>query len=118
MIIGPDTVSDGPNGRKLSDITKGTTQTIAIVETTHPVCWMAPEDLPKEALKKGVRNARGATEPGVGSYHPNIAHVGMLDGSVTPLYTDADPQDLFLMSKVGLVESNEPVREQEEDVIF
>lgn len=98
MIIGPDTISDGPNSVTIGDMTRGASNTVLLVETTQPVCWMEPSDLPVSALALGVVSAkpRKGTPPlAVGSVHkkrggffsPNRTNAcaAMADGSVTYL---------------------------------
>ena len=79
MIIGPDTISNGTNCTKLSDINKDKYEVILVVETSVGVPWMKPEDLPQSALKNGIVSSlplRGKpVVPGVGSPHYTRNHV-------------------------------------------
>ena len=78
MIIGPDTISNGPNCTKFSDVTRGTSNAILVVETSVPICWMKPEDLPQSALKNGIVSSvpqRGKPVVlGIGSPHFSQAY--------------------------------------------
>lgn len=78
-VIGPDTISDGPEARSLVATTRGTSRSVGVVEVLATRCWMEPVDVPEADLAKGINHS--ATE-GVGSRHtPGGINVGMLDGS-------------------------------------
>ncbi len=107
MIIGPNTISDGPHCVSFADVSRGMDQTIAVVETTTPVCWMQPVDLPQSALAEGViwtgqyRNKDQIPEA-IGSPHRGIANIMMLDGSVRSVSTnEMTPERLEEMSRTG-----------------
>ncbi len=107
MIIGPDTISDGPHSVSFADVSRGTSQTIAIVETTTPVCWMQPVDLPQSALAEGViwtgdYGDEDQIPEAIGSPHHGIAHIMMLDTSVHSVSTDkTTPEKLEELSRTG-----------------
>jgi len=113
MIIGPDTISDGPNCTKLSDMTKNQSKVILIVESSVPVCWMKPEDLPQSALKNGfVSSVPQHEQPivqGIGSPHLKKrafrsditgANAAMVDGSCHFFTKDTPPEDLLEKSRI------------------
>ncbi len=59
-------------------ITDGWSNTIFAVEVREPFCWMDPTaDVTLEDLEQGIN--RGGH---VGSNHPDVANIGLLDGSV------------------------------------
>jgi hypothetical protein len=65
-------------GNSIANITDGISNTIGIVEVKEPFCWMDPtKDVSLEELQKGINTQEGR----VGSSHPGIINVGMLDGS-------------------------------------
>ena len=78
MVIGPDTISNGPNCTKFSDVTRDRSDTLLLVEASVPVCWMKPEDLPQSTLMNGVVSSvprRGKpVVQGVGSPHFSQAY--------------------------------------------
>ena len=84
FVVGPDCISDGPNCVKLKDITNGTANTIVLLESCKPVCWMEPKDIAYNDLDYGV--AQDITNPGnsvIGGYHAGGVNAGMADGSVS-----------------------------------
>ncbi|MCL2117792.1 MAG: DUF1559 domain-containing protein [Planctomycetaceae bacterium] len=106
MIIGPDTISNGPNSTKLSDITKDKSEVILVVETSVPVPWMKPEDLPQSVLKNGVVSSvpqRGQpVVQGIGSPHRSGdgANVAMVDTSCLYFTTAWSPEELLEKSRI------------------
>jgi Protein of unknown function (DUF1559) len=70
---GPGTMFDGSRGTKLSDVTDGTSSTVAIVVGRDEVAWTSPGDLPF-ALGRPLSGLDFANAKGV--------LVGMTDGSV------------------------------------
>jgi len=117
MVIGPDTISNGPNCTTFSEITKDTTDVILIVEASVPVPWMKPEDLPQSALQNGVVSSvplRGhPVEQGIGSQHytyykmkhllaPKItgANIAMVDLSCQFFTNKISPEELLEKSRI------------------
>jgi len=112
MIIGPDTISNGPNCTKHSDA-RYESDTILVVEASVPVPWMKPEDLPQSALKNGVVSSvprRGKpVVQGIGSPHYNREHifqkkivganVAMVDGSCQFFTSEMSPEELLEKSR-------------------
>jgi hypothetical protein len=115
MIIGTDTISNGPNSIKLSDVTRGQSDTLLFVEASVSVPWMKPEDLPQSALQNGIVSSKPRRgQPvvqGIGSPHYNqkhifgkktvIANIAMVDTSC-PSMTEEDvsPEELLEMSRI------------------
>ena len=117
MIIGPDTMSNGPNCTTCSEITRDTTDVILFVEASVSVPWMKPEDLPQSALQNGVVSSvpkRGQqVVQGIGSPHysyykmehplaPKIAgaNVAMVDTSCTFFTSIMSPEELLEKSRI------------------
>jgi prepilin-type processing-associated H-X9-DG protein len=90
MVVGPHTISDGPHGRKFSEITDGTSNTIMLVEVANSnTPWAEPKDLKFEDIDFTIN---GAHRQGIGSDHPIGANVAMCDGSVQFLSSTINPQ--------------------------
>ena len=114
MVIGPDTISNGPNCTKFSDITKRHEDTILFIEASVPVPWMKPEDLPQSVLQNGVVSSvprRGQpVVQGIGSPHYRQEHVfekrivganvAMVDGACTFFTADMSPEKLLEKSGI------------------
>ena len=114
MVIGPDTISNGPNSTKLSDITRNKGDTLLVVEASVSVPWMKPVDLPQSALTNGVVSSvprRGQpVVHAIGSPHYNGgiafstripgANVAMVDTSCLFFTTDMSPEELLEKSRI------------------
>ena len=114
MVIGPDTISNGPNSTKLSDITRNKSDVLLFVEASVSVPWMKPVDLPQSALENGVVSSvprRGQpVVHTIGSPHHRWEHVfdtkitganvAMVDGSRQFFTTDISPEKLLEMSRI------------------
>jgi len=112
MVIGPDTISDGPNRTKYSDISR-LLETFLIVETTIPVPWMSPQDLPQSVLSHGIvstRPQRGKpVVQGIGSPHRNGgAFVAWVGGGASFLDKNTPPELLLKHSRIKPLEKEEP----------
>jgi prepilin-type processing-associated H-X9-DG protein len=89
MIVGPDTISDGPTARKITDITDGTAYTIMVVEVANSgIGWIEPSDLKAEDVTFAINDGSAA---GIRSEHFEGANVLFGDGSVRMLPDGTDP---------------------------
>jgi prepilin-type processing-associated H-X9-DG protein len=105
VVIGTDTLFPGSECRTLDHITRKKSETIMVVESTAGVCWMAPLDLPMEALEHGVVPAKSGIL-GIGSYHDGGANVGMADGRVEFIVNSKSPEDVrVLQEQLRIVEN-------------
>ena len=79
MVVGEESLgrADG-TAIKMSNISDGTSNTIAFVERKTPVCWMAPEDVTFDDAVQGVNQI----PTGIGSEHAGGATISLCDGSV------------------------------------
>jgi len=93
VVVGPETLFPGSERRTLDDVTRNKSETVAVVESTAGVCWMAPIDLPVEALEHGVVPAKSGIL-GVGSYHDGIVNAAMVDGSFESILNSKSPKDI------------------------
>ena len=112
MVIGPDTISDGPGSTKRSDITNE--ESFLIVETSVGVPWMSPQDLPQSALAHGVvssRPSRGKpVVQGIGSPHWQSgggAWVRFTGAGARFLGKDTPPETLLKYSRIQSLEKED-----------
>ena len=90
MVIGLHTISDGPHGRKVSEITDGTKNTIMLVEVADSgVRWAEPRDLSIDKIRFG---SNGDKWQGISSHHPGGAFVSFCDGAISHLNYSTYPQ--------------------------
>ena len=91
-IVGPDTLTDGPNTMTLTpqlseirwpdsvgDVTIGMSDVIMLVEVIPTTCWMTPVDIQESAL---VGDFRFTRDSGVGSMHRGGINICNMDASV------------------------------------
>ena len=85
-LVGEDAFLRPTTARPISEITDGTSNTVAVIEVTakQAVPWMAPQD----ADPKIFVGMKGQTE----SHHTGGEHVGMADGAVRFLSSDLDEE--------------------------
>jgi prepilin-type processing-associated H-X9-DG protein len=73
VLVGPHTLFEGPEGTKLGRVTDGTSNTLLVCESSTPVIWTKPDDIPFPAA---------GAPTGLGSAHPGGFNASMADGSV------------------------------------
>jgi len=85
--VGPGTLFEGSEPRKLGEITDGTSNTILLVEADadRAVEWTRPDDLDYDPERPLA---------GLGHLRPNIFLAAFADGSVRTLATGIDPEVL------------------------
>lgn len=94
-VIGPECVSDGPLGRRLSEIEAEAK--FFLVESSEPVCWMSPVDLPQSALDLPVMREEEKDSP---PQPPRIAAFRSVvissrsNGSVDTISPDVSSEEL------------------------
>jgi len=99
MIVGPNTISDGPHGARLEDIKDGCTNTIMFVEVKNSgIHWAEPRDLDFASMSFKVNDPNGK---GVGSYHRGVAGVAFVSGSVWFIRDDFDPKLLKALTTIN-----------------
>ena len=71
MVVGPDTISDGPHSTRPDDIKGRSSCTIVVVEVVGTgIHWAEPRDLSFEPMSFRVNDPNGK---GISSEHPNGA---------------------------------------------
>jgi prepilin-type processing-associated H-X9-DG protein len=98
VLVGPGALFEGPNAvTRFAQVTDGTSNTLAVVESTTPVHWAQPTDItytPKAPIK------------GLGSPHPGGFNALFADGSVKFLKGTVPPATL---DKLATRAGNEPI---------
>ena len=86
-VVGPNTISNGPDAKEFHQVVVGLSNTVYLVEVIPTTCWMAPIDVHESELTGNFSRISG-----VGSLHTNGVNVGVLDGSIRFLSDDDAPQ--------------------------
>jgi hypothetical protein len=90
MVVGANTISDGPHSVQSGDIKDGTRNTIAFVEIKNSgIHWAEPRDLDFVEMSFRINDPNGN---GISSYHPGVAGAAFADGSIRFLADDLDPK--------------------------
>jgi prepilin-type processing-associated H-X9-DG protein len=105
MLVGPQTISDGPTANGIGDIKDGTSNTILLVEVTGSgINWLEPRDVDVEKSALAINNPAGT---GIRSNHPGGVNILFCDGAAQFLSETIDPQVLKGLSTIN---GGEPVR--------
>ncbi len=106
MIVGPDSISDGPSATQFRDIEDGMSNTILVVEVAKSnIPWMKPQDLDAKSYDFTVDKPQGQ---GIGSNHPAGANVLFADGSVRWLPSSILPDQVKAMTTIAGGEEVDP----------
>ncbi len=90
LVVGPHTVTNGSESKKIDEITDGVANTILLVEVADSaVRWAEPVDLDFNKMKFGINTSK---RQGISSNHPSGANVAFCDGSVRLLSNSYNPQ--------------------------
>jgi prepilin-type processing-associated H-X9-DG protein len=98
MIVGANTISDGPTGRRTSDIKDGASNTIMIVEAAG--CgfdWMEPVDLKADEISYEINDGSGK---GICSDHLGRVNALFCDGHVEDLYEGTAAEEIEAMTTI------------------
>jgi len=102
VVVDPRSMFTGkPSGVPFSTVTDGTSNTLSVVESTSPVPWSKPEDLPLKSSDPLL---------GMGSKHPGGFNATMADGSVLFFKSSISPQVLKALVTRNGNESVSPPR--------
>ena len=99
MIVGPQTITDGPSAMSLADVTDVPFDTFLVVETAGSrIHWMDPRDLAEEALD---RESNDSSQPMIWGEHSAGAHAVMCNGSVRIIADSTELDQLKAMSTIS-----------------
>jgi prepilin-type N-terminal cleavage/methylation domain-containing protein len=94
-VVGPGAIFEGPESRKLSDVTDGPGATLMVIEVPaeRAVHWMSPHDASEAAILEAMK----AKNPP----HPSGAQAARVDSSVTFLRGDLPPETLRALISIA-----------------
>lgn len=99
IIVGPETISDGPTAHGLEDVKDGAETTILVVEAAGSgINWLKPEDLNAEQISFRINDG---TPKGIRTDHPDGVNALFCDGSLRRLNTWTDPQQIKDMTTIA-----------------
>ncbi|WP_425397031.1 M56 family metallopeptidase [Aeoliella sp.] len=84
-ITGPETIFHNEEGAQFAEVTDGTSNTIALVESKRPIAWTKPEDIAYRADEP---------MPKMKGWHPGGFIAARVDGSVHFMMQDIDEETL------------------------
>ncbi|MBN2580113.1 MAG: DUF1559 domain-containing protein [Pirellulales bacterium] len=97
MLVGPHAISDGPHGRKISEIWDGLSNTVMVIEVSGAnINWTEPRDIDVQQFS-GASTLQSAS---IESNHPGVVNTLFGDGSVQSLPKDLDPKEFESLTTV------------------
>jgi hypothetical protein len=98
MVIGPHTISQGSESRKIIDITDGLSNTILLVEVADSdVRWAEPDDLHFDQIDFTINGPKQRGIRKISSYHPQGANAAFCDATVRLLKKSTPPEHVKAM---------------------
>ena len=105
-LTGPGLVSDGTSCTKITDIADGTSNTLMLIETLNPICWMSPEDTTMEQCwTDHLSGVAPNSTKGISSNHRVIANLGFVDGLVSPM----NHYDFYTIDRIATIADGETI---------
>jgi hypothetical protein len=99
MIVGPDTISDGPHSSSLHDFQDGASNTIFAVEIANSgIHWAEPRDLKADEINYRINDP---DHKGISSCHKGYAHVLFGDNTVREMKDSTDPEIVKAMTTIA-----------------
>ena len=99
LIVGEESLSRGPNGVTIDQISDRTSNTIMVVEIVQSgIQWTEPRDLKAEEITFRINDPE---RPGIGSRHHDGANVLLCDGSVTFVPETTEPELVRAMTTIA-----------------